>query len=71
MVRVKRFLDEHSTCRPEWQALGKQVGESDEQHMQRLKLVFVFSAANSIGTVGPLEGEEPPCGQGTVYPPAS
>ncbi|CAL8470279.1 g9821 [Coccomyxa elongata] len=56
MARVKRFLDEHSSCRPEWQALGKKVGELDEQHMQRLKQVFVFSAANSIGTVGPLEG---------------
>ena len=53
---MQRFLDEHSSCRPEWQALGKKAGESDEQHLQRLKQHFVFSAANSMGTVGPLEG---------------
>ncbi|BDA44310.1 probable histone-lysine N-methyltransferase TRX1 [Coccomyxa sp. Obi] len=56
MARVKRFVDEHSSYRPEWRALGKKAGESDEQHLQRLKQIFVFSAAHSVGTVAPLEG---------------
>lgn len=57
LARVKRFVDEHSSYRPEWRALGKKAGESDEQHLQRLKQIFVFSAANSVGTVGPSEGK--------------
>lgn len=52
MARVKKFVDKYNQSRTEWRALGKQAGESDEQHLQRLKQIFVFKEEKCVGTVG-------------------
>ncbi|BDA48828.1 hypothetical protein COCOBI_12-5110 [Coccomyxa sp. Obi] len=34
---LRSFINKHATCRPEWQALASQAGESELEHHQRLQ----------------------------------
>ena len=57
MARIKKFLDGHGSCQPEWQPLTQREGESDKHHIERLKQQFTFDAEQSVATVGTVEGE--------------
>ena len=57
MARIMKFLDDHGSCRPEWRPYARQEGESEGQHLQRLKQHFSFEIQQSVGTVEPVQKE--------------
>jgi hypothetical protein len=62
MSNIKKYLDDHSSCRPEWKPLGKHKGENDQQHLQRLKTIFVFDAERTAEVVSHVKDAGTPSG---------
>lgn len=63
MAKIRRFLEEHSGCRPEWKALGKRNGESDQQYMERLKGIFVFTTELATEIVARIDEQQHEAGE--------